>query len=352
MSDDALQPGLRFDDRYSIISRIGGGSFGVVCSAFDLVRGREVAIKVLRKSALDSPELVRRFEREAEICAQLSNPHTARLHGFSQASVGDDGAAIPYMVFDLVRGLPLGVLMRHRGNLNVQETAHILVGVLDSLEEAHRLGIIHRDLKPDNILCVPPAGSFRKPQATGEIHQLLGVPPLGAPCWDDLTNAWVRVVDFGLGKILEIDDRKVKPLTKAGMAAGTANYMSPEQLLARPIDYRSDIYGVAMLLHRLLVGKETFYGRSVAEVAMHHVKTPLPDLPREYDGHLISEIFQRAGSKVPDERYPAAAEMAHDLRLVLDPTLGELPQPAFDRPPEVRSGSGISEVVKKLFRGS
>lgn len=349
MAEITLQSGQRFHERYAILSRIGGGSFGVVYSAFDLIRGREVAIKTLRERSLASPELVQRFEREAEICAQLKNPHTARFHGFEAAPAADEVPRMPYMVFDLVRGLPLGAIVRHRGSLTVHEVAHLLVGILDSLEEAHQLGIIHRDLKPDNVLCVPPAGSFTKPQAAGEIHELLGIPPLGSACWEDLGDAWVRVVDFGLGKILEIEDRKVKPLTKAGMAAGTANYMSPEQLLARPIDYRSDIYGVGMLLHRLLTGKETFHGKTVAEVAMLHVKAPLPALPKRWHGHPIEAVFQRAGAKDPESRYPSAAEMAHDLRLILDPSLSELPMPSFERPPEVRSGSGISSVVKKFF---
>lgn len=349
-ASDELAPGYRFDDRYTVLARIGGGSFGVVYSAFDHVRGREVALKVLRDKAREDDHLVKRFEREAEICSQLSNPHTARMHGFAEAAATDEHPAMQYMVFDLVRGLPLGMILRFRGALEVAEVAHILVGVLESLEEAHQIGIIHRDLKPDNILCVPPAGSFYAPQATGALHQILGVPPLGADCWNDLSTAWVRVVDFGLGKILEIDDRKVKPLTQAGMAAGTANYMSPEQLKALPIDYRADIYGVGMLLHRLLVGRETFHGRTVAEVAVQHVSAPVPSLPPPYDAHPIAPVFARAAAKDPEERYLSAEEMAHDLRLILDPALAELPRPEFTRPPEVRRGnSGLGERVKRLF---
>jgi serine/threonine-protein kinase len=347
MSSD-LPAGFVFDGRYTIISRIGGGSFGIVYAAFDKSGRREVAVKVLRKKALNTPEFVARFEREAEICGALSSPHTARLHGFYLAEQTPVHPQMPYMVFDLVRGLPLGLILRERRMLRVPEAAHVLVGVLESLEEAHQCGIVHRDLKPDNILCVPPARSFVSPSAEGELTELLGVPPLTDDIWSDLEKTWVRVIDFGLGKLLPIEDRAVKRLTQKGMAAGTANYMSPEQLRAESIDYRADIYGVGMLLHRLIVGRETFHGRSIAEVAMAHLSKPLPKLPAPLDSSPIAAIFARAGKKDPAGRYATAAEMAHELRLVLDPSLGDLPVPVFERPPEAQIESGISKALRRL----
>ncbi len=344
-----LQTGFVFDQRYTVISRIGGGSFGVVYAAFDKRAGREVALKVLREKALKTPDLVARFEREGKICAALSSPHTARLHGFHLAGSTPVHPEMPYMVFDLVRGLPLGLILKERRQLRVSEAAHILVGVLDSLEEAHQVGIVHRDMKPDNVLCVPPSGSFVAPKAAGSVCDLLGVPSLDDFVWTDLTESWVRVVDFGLGKLLAIGDRDVKPLTKAGMAAGTANYMSPEQLRAKPIDHRADIYGVGMLLHRLLTGRETFHGRTIAEVAMAHINKPLPRLSSALEGSPIADVYRRAGAKKPSQRYQTSAEMAHDLRLVLDPSLAELPRPEFERPPEVRVDAGLSSVLKRML---
>ncbi|MFT6398831.1 MAG: serine/threonine-protein kinase [Bradymonadia bacterium] len=344
-----LQIGLVFDRRYTIISRVGGGSFGVVYAAFDQRAGREVAVKILREKALKSPDLVARFEREGQICAALSSPHTARLHGFYLASATPIHPEMPYMVFDLVRGLPLGLILRERRMIRVSEAAHILVGVLDSLEEAHHAGIVHRDMKPDNVLCVPPAGSFVTPLAEGSVCDLLGVPPIDDNTWTDLTTSWVRVVDFGLGKLLAIGDRDVKPLTKAGMAAGTANYMAPEQLRAQSIDHRADIYGAGMLLHRLITGRETFHGHTIAAVAMAHINQPLPQLPSALEASPIAAVFRRAGCKNPAERYQTAAEMAHELRLVLDPSLAELPKPEFERPPEVRVDSGLSSVLKRMM---
>ena len=353
MSPD-LPAGFLFDARYTIISKIGGGSFGMVYAAFDASGRREVAVKVLRKKSLDTPDLVARFEREAQICGALSSPHTARLHGFHLAEETPVHPRMPYMVFDLVRGLPLGLILRERRMVRVSEAAHILVGILESLEEAHHCGIVHRDMKPDNVLCVPPANSFRRPAITGPLTDLLGVPALDDPVWTDLEQAWIRVVDFGLGKLLEIEDRAVKPLTAVGMAAGTANYMAPEQLRAESIDYRADIYGIAMLMHRLLTGRETFHGHSIAEVAMAHLSKPLPALPAPLNSSPIAAIFAKAGEKDPDDRYDTAAEMAHELRLVLDPSLAELPAPTFERPPAVRTDSGISKALRRLVgrRGS
>lgn len=349
MSPD-LPAGFLFDRRYTIISKVGGGGFGMVYAAYDSSARREVAVKVLRQKALNTPDLVARFEREAEICAKLSSPHTARLHHFEFAAETDVHPQMPYMVFDLVRGLPLGMILRERRAVRVSEAAHILISVLDSLEEAHHLGIVHRDMKPDNILCVPPAHAFCRPAASGALPALLGVPPLTDKVWTNLGESWIRIVDFGLGKLLSIDDRDVKPLTQAGMAAGTANYMAPEQLRAESIDYRADIYGVGMLLHRLVTGRETFYGHSVAEVAAAHLSKPLPPLPDPLGGSPISAVYERAGKKDPAARYQTAAEMAHDLRLVVDPSLSEMPTPEFARPPEVRTDSGISRALRRLVR--
>jgi serine/threonine-protein kinase len=255
------------------------------------------------------------------------------------------------MVFDFVRGISLGLLVSFRHRLSVEETAHVLIQTLESLEEAHQLGIIHRDVKPDNVLCVPPAGSFRAPEAAGTLHQILGVPPMSDPVWGDLTQAWIRVVDFGLGKMLDVGGRRVKPLTRAGMAAGTATYMSPEQLQAKPIDHRSDLYSVAMMLHRLLVGKETYGGGTVPEIAMAHISRPLPELPEPWNDHPIAEVFQRAAAKDPEDRYVSAAAMAHALRCILDPNLATEPAPVF-APPPTPGEPGLADRVMRFLKRS
>jgi len=347
--EDELPIGHCLAERFVLRAKVGGGSFGFVYSAHDVETNRAVAVKLLRNHAIDTPELVARFEREATICAELRGPHTARFHEFGTAQRPGMRRPVPFIVFDLVRGASLARVLSHRRRLTVEETVHILVQVLDSLEEAHQLGILHRDLKPDNVMLVPPARCMGEPADHGDVHDVLGIPPIDNPVWQDLTQAWVRVVDFGLGKMLEVDGRKVKPLTKAGMAAGTANYMSPEQLKSVNLDFRADIYGVAMLMHRMLTGHETYHGKTVGEVAMQQLTAPLPPLPGPLANHPIGTVFAKAGAKDREQRYVSAAEMAHALRCVVDPALAAAAPPTFTRPPEVREST--FSALKRWLRG-
>ena len=349
MANPPLEQGSALMGRWVIRSPIGAGAFGVVYSALDRYEQEPVAVKTLHPGKLNVPDLVDRFQREAEICAMLQHPNTAQFRHFGQYRPEGTRRKAPFMVFELVRGLPMGKLLQVRGPLSSQETCVVLIQVLESLAEAHELGILHRDLKPDNILAVAPEHLQKPPQFEGDnLFDVLGIPGITNPCWSDLTKLEVKVLDFGLGKVLEIGERKVKHLTAAGVAPGTANYMSPEQASGESlIDYRADIYGVAMLMHRLLTGTETYTGESAIEVAMAHIQKELPDLPGALADDPISDVFKRAGAKNPDDRYGSAAEMEWALHCVLDPALKDEPEPDFKSPPEVvakRHG-----LFKRLF---
>jgi serine/threonine-protein kinase len=329
------QPGDVIDGRFEVGAIIGAGSFGIVFRARDRDSGDAVAIKMLRPNAFSMPDLVERFGREADICEQLTHPNTVRLLHFGEVPQGAGAPGVPYMVLDLVRGLPLGGLLDLRGRVNLDEAVHVLGHVLDSLQEAHMLGILHRDLKPNNILLVAPPQRQREPGPGSSLFERLGLPGPGDPLWQDVTALDVKVVDFGLGKVLEVGGRRVKQLTQVGVAAGTAEYMSPEQIRCLPdIDHRADLYGVAMLIHRLLAGSPTYSGETVLDVAGKHLKGDLPALPAPYDQHGVAAVFARAGHKDRDQRYGSAAEMAWALRRLVDPALGDAPPP-FEVPPEV-----------------
>ncbi len=324
-------------DRFEIRSALAVGSYGVVYDAVDRTTNQRVAWKTLNDRAAGDAEQVKRLEREAWICSHLSHPNTVGYvdHGTfkPEGSVKGAGRARPWVAIELVRGLSLDKILDHRTNLPLGEAAHVIIGVLGSLEEAHHHGLMHRDIKPGNIIIAAPQNTWRPPRATGSLSHHLGIPELEDDLWQDLSLLTVKLVDFGLGKILETEERAVTALTGVGMAAGTVQYMAPEQVRGfKGIDHRADLYGSAALLYRLLVGQPPFLGANMMQVARQHVDTPMPRLPAPLDRHPVDAVIARATEKRPKERYDTAGEMAWALRCALDPALRHEEPPPFLEP--------------------
>ncbi len=306
-----------------------------------------VALKMLTPEAFGDSELVARFEREAEICSVLTHPNTVRLIHFGHIEQARRAPDIPYMAMEMVRGLPLGGLVKLRKRLQVEETSHVVAKLLDSLHDAHMNGIVHRDLKPNNILIEAPSDSWTEPKEGKDLFSRLGIPNSKSPIWQDLSQLTVKVVDFGLGKLLEIGDRQVRRLTRAGVGAGTAEYMSPEQVRGESdIDHRADIYGVAMLIYRLVTGEACFDGSSTYDLAIKHLSHAPPALPGELVDHPLNLIFTKASAKDREDRYATVEEMAWELRKAVDEDYlavqallasGMAATPDFEAPPEARS---------------
>lgn len=339
---DALRitAGVVVDGRFVVEAPIGEGAFALVYRARDRETGERVALKTPNARALGDAEQVARFAREAQICGQLEHTNTARMIAGGAIDAAAGRPTLPYLVFEFVRGVPLGLLVDVRGHLGLREAVHVAVGLLASLDEAHGLGILHRDIKPNNVLVEAPPETWVEPDDGDLVTGRLGLPPLDEPVWWNISQLPIKVVDFGLGKLLQVGDRYVQPLTLVGMAAGTVQYMSPEQIRGRiGIDYAADIYATGMLIYRMLVGRAAYGGASAADVAYMHVHAPLPELPEPLADHPITAVFHRAVAKDPADRYPSAAEMAWDLRCAVEPELAGEPRPSFDLPPEVRQRS-------------
>jgi len=344
--------GQVIDKRYLVRTEVGRGEFGVVFRVSDLDnQGEQYALKTLRSAQAGDATQVQRIARETEICMQLEHPNTARLFDHGVIAATSVTPAVPYLVFELVRGLPLGDLLEERFRLTLDETVHILASVLDSLEEAHNLGIVHRDLKPNNIMVVCDADDCTKPVNAGERWQRLGIPPADDVAWFDVSEAQVKVVDFGLGKFLQPDSGIGARLTAAGSIAGTARFMSPEQARGQAeLTNRADIYGMAMLLHMVLIGRPVFDAPSTLAVALQHINEPLPPLPEPWGSHPINAIFERAGAKRPEDRFVSAAEMAHALRALVDDRLASSPRPDFVAPsPSPKKPRKRSRLLNRLF---
>ena len=209
---------------------------------------------------------------------------------------------------------------------------------------------IHRDLKPDNVLVAARSHPEVEVDPAGSIAARVGVPEADHPCWEDLTQTRVVLLDFGLGKFVPSADQNYTKITTTGMAAGTLYYMSPEQIKAEEaLDYRADIYGAAMLLYRMLNGDPPFYGQMMVQIATSHLESPPPPLPQGLDAHPIAEVYARAASKKREARFESAEAMAWALRASIDPELLRSAPPSFAPPhPPANERKGL---WRRIFGG-
>jgi eukaryotic-like serine/threonine-protein kinase len=264
---------------YLLLRRLGHGGMAEVYLAEQLSLCRRIAFKVLKSSLAQDANYIRRFRIEAQTVAALVHPNIVQVYDVGMI----DG--VHYIAQEYVLGKNLKQVMQTEKSLPLRTIVSIMRQVASALERAARSSIVHRDIKPENILLT----------SGGE----------------------VKVADFGLARS---EKSNALELTQDNTALGTPLYMSPEQIEARGIDARSDIYSFGVTFYQLLAGKPPFEGESPIQVAWKHVNTPpvpladaalLPNLP----GELI-EIIHKALAKKPDDRYQSAAEILRDLRAV------------------------------------
>jgi serine/threonine protein kinase len=279
---------------YRIVERIGSGGMGSVYKAEQPNMNRFVAVKVLHSRFLSRSDLVSRFRREARAMSQLSHPNTARVYKYGQL---EDGSC--YFVMEYMTGMNLVQEVRARGPIEPDRCINIMVQVCGALEEAHQAGIIHRDLKPENIFLTNQGGTVDFP----------------------------KVLDFGLAKVSEkqIGSKSVLNLTQQGAIFGTPEFMSPEQTLGAPLDRRSDVYSLGLIMYEALTGKLPFDATEKRQVMKAQVKEqPIP-LSKRTKGMTFSSkleaVLAKALAKDPAERYPSASKFAEALKSCLSSKL-------------------------------
>lgn len=266
--------GTTIADKYLLESKLGTGGMCEVYRARHVVIGKEVAVKILRPELAADPMIAERFEQEARAASRIRHPNAIDVNDFGVA----DGTT-PYIVMELVDGKTVGQLLRESGQFSVERAVNILRQVCSALESAHMAGVIHRDIKPDNIMIAEYEG-----------------------------GDWVEVCDFGVAKIQEDVNRRAA-LTGANFILGTPRYMSPEQCEERPVDARSDIYSLGVVLYEMLTGEAPFEGNSTRLLVAHTFETPplirskRPDLPAD-----LEAVVMRALDKDPARRPQSAAE--------------------------------------------
>ena len=285
-----LSPGIQIVGRFEIIAPLGAGSMGEVYQALDLKLRRDVALKLLSPALATSEEHLLRFEREARAASALNHPHICTIYDVGQAPEADGR---PYLVMELLRGATLYDSMA-AGPLPLQTVINLGVQVADALDAAHRAGIIHRDLKPANVFVT----------ARGD----------------------AKLLDFGLAAVIagaadasSTGGDAGGPLTSFGTAVGTVLYMSPEQALGDPLDPRTDIFSLGLVLYEMLTGRRAFEGRSttaIVDAILHSSPSGLgaadvSAVPRE-----LRKLVGRMLDKDREKRPATAAEIAARLRAV------------------------------------
>jgi serine/threonine-protein kinase len=286
----SLAPGTRLGP-YEIGMPLGAGGMGEVYRARDTTLRRDVAIKVLPQAFSEDAERLARFEREAQLLAQLHHPNVASIFGLEHSG------AVRALVMELVEGQTLAERLES-GPLPLDESLSIARQVAEGLEEAHEKGIVHRDLKPANVKLTP--------------------------------DGKVKVLDFGLAKAYAGDgagassDLSQSPTlahtgTAAGLILGTAAYMSPEQARGKPVDKRADIWAFGVVLFEMLTGRQLFAGETVSDVLAGVLKSEvdLGALPKEAPPAL-RRLLRRCLERNPRNRLHDIA----DARIVLDELAG------------------------------
>ena len=302
-----IMKGQKISDRYQIIKSIGEGGMANVYLAYDTILDRNVAVKVLRGDLANDEKFVRRFQREALSASSLSNPNIVEVY-----DVGEDNGEY-YIVMEYVEGKHLKALLKKRGKLTVPEVIDIALQITNGLSVAHDSYIIHRDIKPQNILI--------------------------------LENGLIKITDFGIAVAMNATQ-----LTQTNSVMGSVHYLPPEQASGKGATLQSDIYSIGILMYELLTGKLPFRGDNAVEIALKHLKEPMPSIRDELPDipQSVENIILRATAKNPKNRYSDAREMHEDLKTCLDESRANELKITFKYPENDYDDTKLMKTVKPV----
>jgi len=269
--------GTVLSGRYRLEAKLGSGGMSTVYLARDQTLDRQVAVKVMHREMSEQADQLERFRQEARAVAKLSHPNVVAV-----IDAGEDGGH-PYIVFEYVEGETLKQRITRDGALDPQEAIAYAIEIARGLSLAHTRRLVHRDIKPQNVLI----------DAEGR----------------------AKLTDFGISRQLEQDG-----MTATGRVLGTTDYVAPEQAMGRPVDQRSDVYSLGVVLYEMLVGQVPFQADSQVGVAMKHVNEELPDVQRRRPdvSAAVALVVERSTAKDPAERYQQMGEMIDDLSTALE----------------------------------
>jgi tRNA A-37 threonylcarbamoyl transferase component Bud32 len=295
--------------QFQIQSVCGHGATGTVYRATQVGIDREVAVKLLRADLLKDPDVIKRFIREARAGARLNHPNIATVH-----MVGQSDEGVPFLVMEFIEGVALSAVLGVGKPLPLRRMVHIGAQIASALSEAHGQSIVHRDLKPENILLTDRRGE----------------------------SDVVKVVDFGIAKMIAHAAPGEDPISRMGTVFGTPHYIAPEQAAGQPVDGRADIYSLGCILFQMATGRVPFDGHQGLQVLLRQVRDPVPD-PRTLNPRIspaLSELILKMLAKDPAGRPQSAALAAEALReLTTDEAVAPPVSGRRAEPP--RSGSAV-----------
>jgi serine/threonine protein kinase len=279
----AVTQGSIIGGRYEVVRLLGRGGMGTVYEAHDRVLDERVAVKVLRADVASAPGMERRFRSEIKLSRRVSHWNVCRIHEY-----GEEGA-LQFISMELLDGRNLKERLRSEGPLDAEAAYRLAIEAAEGLEAIHRVGIIHRDLKPANIMIT--------------------------------TDGAVRLMDFGIAKPASAEPTVAAP---SGYVLGTPEYMSPEQARGRPVDFRSDLYSLGILIYEAVTGRVPFRGDSPVSTLMMQAEDP-PPLEGPAAARIpppLVPVLRRVLAKRPEDRFASAGELAVALRAARAASLG------------------------------
>ncbi|MBK9145454.1 MAG: protein kinase [Candidatus Melainabacteria bacterium] len=290
-------PKTSLKGKYEFLKVIGAGGAGVIYKARQEPLGRLVAVKMIH-SHLMSTTAIKRFQQEARTVSAISHPNVIGIHDFGISEENQ-----PYMVMDYIEGMPLSDYIKENGPLGQELTTSLCLQICDGLIHAHGKGVLHRDLKPSNLMVLP--------LESGALH--------------------VKILDFGLAKILLEDEDESEHLTRTGETVGTPAYMSPEQVMGKQLDHRTDIYSLGCLIYHCLTGDPPFIGETKMETMLAQLNNKPSPINEKMGEQTVDPAFDKILMKMlekkPADRFQSmvqvkAALQATDEKLFL--SAGEL----------------------------
>lgn len=275
---------FELDDKYIVTSLITVGGMGEIFAAEMKLTHRKIAIKILHAEFVNQPDMLLRFKMESEIASTLNHPNIVNVFG---SGVTSDGK--PYLAMEFVEGESLESVLKNQGKIATSQCIDIFLQLARAVEYTHDKGIIHRDIKPSNVM-------LKSDGKNGYI---------------------VKLLDFGIAKTTSVESTIARELTLPGQVFGSVYYMSPEQVLGKAIDFRSDIYSFGCLLFHALAGKPPYVSTVPVDCMQMHIKESIPDLS-EYLGEdlyvkALDGIINNCMQKEPSMRFGSASQLRSAL---------------------------------------